>query len=291
LGLAVHQRAFRMNTMYRVIGKAHKESIKEEKPLLTAECDNFSETSTACSSEDDIQELEPLLWVSEIKFAGESTRQFNVSIGRSSAHQRFGLTFVGKGDGRIVIAEDAMHLGIAKGDLLLSINGYKDLTQEKCSSILKSALRIDFSLLRIDHAAHCNAKHIHRPINKQTKRSHRHGMNGMKCVDLLAASPAVPDGAQEHFTVRMSRASREQKFGLSFRSINNDVTGKNLSSEIYIAEDLPHLGLMQGDCILEVNGCRIRNCSDFQRSLDACLALNLVLKRQSDVPTKKTSLL
>lgn len=113
----------------------------------------------------------------------------------------------------------------------------------------------------------------------------------MKCIDLLAASPPVREGAEDDFTLRISRASRNQRFGLSFRSVNSDVSGKSLTSEIYCAEDLPHLGLKQHDQILSLNGRRILTFSEFQRCLDACMSIELFVKRKSNVQSKKVSLL
>lgn len=269
--------------MYKLV---QRNQMKDEK--VAHAVDALSETSTTCSSDDEVQALETLLWVSELKSEEESTRQFTVSIGRSCTQQRFGLTFSAKEDGRIFIAEDAKQLGIFKGDLLLSINGCKDLTHEKCKLILSSALIIDLCLLRIDYDAHRGGRHVHWPIDKQSKWSTIHGM---RCIELLAASLPVREGAEDEFTLRVSRASLNQKFGLSFRSVNNDVSGKNLTSEIYCAEDLPHLGLKNDDQILGLNGRRILNFAEFQRCLDACMSIELLVKRKSNVPSKKTSLL
>jgi hypothetical protein len=271
----------------------HKSRIKDEQLAQAySEVDALSDTSTTCSSEDDVQQLEPLLWVSEPRFEGESRRHFTVSMGRCNKQQRFGITFEAKEDGRIVIAEDAAHLGIAKGDMVLSINGRphwdcrgtwhsasecKNLTHEKCKRILNSALRVDLSLLRVEYDAYCNAKHFHWPISKQAKWSNR---DGIRCVNLLAASPMMPDQALGSFTLKISRATHEQKFGLCFRSVNSDINRKNLTSEIYIAEDAPQLGLKQGDRILKLNGSRVLNFSEFQRSLDACMTVSLLLKRE-----------
>eukprot|EP00746_Dinoflagellata_sp_MGD_P167492 gnl/MRDRNA2_/MRDRNA2_98161_c0_seq1.p1 gnl/MRDRNA2_/MRDRNA2_98161_c0~~gnl/MRDRNA2_/MRDRNA2_98161_c0_seq1.p1 ORF type:complete len:396 (+),score=78.93 gnl/MRDRNA2_/MRDRNA2_98161_c0_seq1:111-1298(+) len=276
---------FRQSKDDKASAMRHKNQIKDEQ--LT-EFDALSDTSTTCSSGDDVQQLEPLLWVSEPKFEGESTQHVAVSMGRCNKQLRFGITFEAKEDGRIVIADDAAHLGIAKGDMLLSISGgphwvcrgtwhaaseCKNLTHEKCKRILDSALRIDLTLLRV------NARHFHWPISKQTKWSNR---EGIRCVNLLAASPLMPDEGLDSFTLKISRASHEQQIGLCFRSMKwrEISSGQSLTSEVYIAEDAPHLGLKQGDRILKLNGSRVLNFGEFEKSLHACMTVNLLVKRE-----------
>jgi hypothetical protein len=249
---------------------------------------DFSETSTACSSEDEAQALEPLLWVSEPRFEGPSTRlQFALTIGRSSCAQRFGLTLTAKRDGTIMIAEDAMQFGVAKGDVVLSINGCQALTVEECQRILNSALKIELSLLRadVDAQGRRQGKSWKWNISQKSSWTNR---QGRKCIDLLAVSPqpCLSAGAEDQFTVRLNRASRDQKFGLNLTTVNSDATASNLTGGIYIAANLPHLRLKAGDQVLSLNGRMVGNVAEFRKSLDTCMNVELLVRRQSSASSE-----
>jgi hypothetical protein len=228
--------------------------------------------------------LEPLLWVSEVRFDDSSTRQFAVTIGRSSVTQRFGILLHAQSDGKIVVAEDAQQFGIVKGDLLLGINGCsKSLTEEKCRSILNSALRIDLNLLRMHFDAHNNqSKNL--AIDNNSSWSDRYGY---RCIDLLAAgAPQSLAASENQFTVQMLRTSRHQKFGLDLRSVNSDATGRKVTCEIFCAEDMPHLGLEKDDQILSLNGTK-GEFSECRSILDTCMSIQLLVKRQHRTPNQR----
>lgn len=263
----------------------HTDLTKGQAP--PASTDDCSETSTTCSSQEEVRALQPLLWVSEGRFEGSTTRQFTLTIGRSSAHQRFGLVLKAKGD-VISVAEDAMQFGVAQGDVVLSINGCHRLTEGKCRHILNNALKIDLSLLRVNFDAHSqNGKGFMSPIDQKSSWSYR---EGCRCIDLLAGSPlqALPAGPQDHFTIQIHRASRHQKFGLNLTSVNKDVTGRNLTSEIYCTEDLPHLDLKMGDQVLSINGCTVRNVTECCSILDTCMNVELLVKRGCKVTIEQS---
>lgn len=257
-----------------------------------APMDDISEAST-CPSEDEAHALEPLLWVSELSFEGPSARQFTLTIGRSSTHQRFGLTFNATSDDRIVIAQDAWQFGIIKGDVVLGINGSHKLTVEKCQRILSCTLKIELSLLRIDfdeqlHRSKDTSKPLIWPIGQKSSWTTR---QGRRCLDLLAVSPQQPlsDGPEDQlFTVGIRRATCNQKFGLNLRGIQNsnlkdvngNATGKSSTSVIYCAENMPHLGLRVGDQVLSINGRKVCNVKQCCQILDASMRVELLVKRQ-----------
>jgi len=243
--------------------------------------DDVSEGSTTCPSDGEGNELKPLLSVSEPRFEGPSTRHFFVMIGRSSTHQRFGLTFTSKSDGKIVIAEDAKQFGVAEGDVVLGINGRStSLTVEKCMRILKSSLKIELSLLRIKHESQLKQG---KPLTWLSSESSLWTTRqGVKCVDLLAVSQQQCLAEREdQFTVRISRATCHVKFGLNLRSVNSDRSGHSLTSQIYCAEDLPHLGLQKDDQIVSLNGRAVTNFTECQHILDTCMSVELLLERHS----------
>lgn len=263
---------------------------KEQKKVQEAPRDDVSEGSTACSSEDGATELEPLLWVSALRFEEHSTRQFAVTIGRSSTQQKFGLTCTAKNDGKIIIAEDAKQFGISKGDMILAISGCSgSLTVEKCMGILQSSLTVELSLLRIGHASHLNqgGKPLTWSIDRKSLWTTR---GGVSCVDLLAVAPQrpLPTGPENQFTVRISRATCCVKFGLNLRSVSTgDPNGFSLMSKIYCAEDLPHLGLKKDDQFVSLNGRAVTNVTEFRYMLDTCMGVELLVERQSKAPSEE----
>jgi len=246
------------------------------------EDDTISEASTTCTVEDEAHALQPLLWVSELSFSGAKADEFALTIGRSCRKQRFGLTFHAHDiTGEIVIAEDAMQFGILKGDVVLSINGVHELTVERFQRILHSSLYIELSLRRadFDKKTYC-AEALAGQLDWKTLSTTRHGC---KCIDLLSVSPQEPvsDGRGNRFTITISRATRNQKFGLNLNSIKcHTVDGK---TEIYCAEDAKHLGLRDGDQILRLNDCTVSSVDDCQEILDKRLSVEVLVERQSKI--------
>lgn len=265
------------------------------------EQDDISETSTNCSSEeeDESQALQPLLWVSELSFSGTYADEFALTIGRSSYKQRFGITFHVHSNGDLVIAEDAMQFGILKGDIVLGINGTRDSnsigilqnkkqngaqapTVENCQRILHSSLQVELNLCRTNFDAKTyQGEALAGLIDWKTLSTSRHGF---RCVDLLSVGPQQPvsGGPGNQFTVRISRVTRNQKFGLQFRSIKCR-SGK---TEIYCVEDQKHLGLRDGDQILSLNGCTVRSVNQCSEILDECMSVELHIERQSKILDK-----
>lgn len=281
---AHRKRAEDANLTRAMGGMPNIKAILNEAPA--APKDDVSECSTTCPSDDEGNDLKPLLWVSEPRFEEGSTRQFVVMIGRSSTDQRFGLTFSAKSDGKIIVAEDAQQFGIAKGDVVLGINGRsQSLTVEYCMRVLKSSLKIELSLLRISHESQLKqGKPLTGPISQRSLRSNR---QGVMCVDLLAVSPQqpLPSGLGDQFTVRISRATCHVKFGLNLRSVNSDPTGHCLTSAIYCAEDMPHLGLKKDDKIVSLNGRAVTNYTECQHLFDTSMSVELSLERRSEEPS------
>jgi len=250
--------------------------------------DDVSEDSTTCFSNDKENQLEPLLWVSAPRFHGDTTRQFDVTIGRSSTKQRFGLTFKAEADGKIVIAADAKQFGVIEGDIVLGVNGYSQSpTVEKFMRMMKSSLKIELSLLRIAHVGQISqGKILTWPINRKSVWNTR---QGVRCVDLLAVSPQQPCGPEDQFILTLSRATCHLKFGLDLRSVNVDPTGHDLTSKVYCAEDMLHLGLKKDDHILSINGHAITNVTECQHILDTSMSVELLLQRVSKKASEEPS--
>jgi len=243
-----------------------------------------------CPSDRKGKQPEPLLWVSAPMFRGDTTRQFAVTIGRSSIKQRFGLTFTATAAGKVVIAEDAKQFGIIKGDVVLGINDRShSLTADKIMRVMKSSLKIELSLLRVAHSSQIDyGKPLTWPIDRKSVWSTR---EGVRCVDLLAVSPQQPSpaGPEDQFTVTLIRATCYLKFGLDLRSDNIDRTGHDLGSKVYCAKDMPHLGLKKDDHILSINGRAITNMTECQHVLDTSMSVELLLKRLGKKASEESS--
>lgn len=78
---------------------------------------------------------------------GRTPGRFRVFMKRSSASQPLGIVFTRTTNGAAVVAEDYSHLGLRKGDLVLSVNG-KSVTQlRQCMQVLETALEVDLQLI------------------------------------------------------------------------------------------------------------------------------------------------
>eukprot|EP00746_Dinoflagellata_sp_MGD_P156076 gnl/MRDRNA2_/MRDRNA2_85689_c0_seq1.p1 gnl/MRDRNA2_/MRDRNA2_85689_c0~~gnl/MRDRNA2_/MRDRNA2_85689_c0_seq1.p1 ORF type:complete len:400 (-),score=93.99 gnl/MRDRNA2_/MRDRNA2_85689_c0_seq1:178-1377(-) len=269
-------------TLSRAMGLQH---VKEQQnKTQAAPRDDVRTGSTTWSSDDDKDnQHETLLWVSAPTFAADTTRQFTMTIGRSSTKQRFGLTFTAKVDGKIIVAEDAKQFGIVKGDVVLGINGCSQmLTVEKVMHVMKHSLKIELSLLRIAYQPQSDqGKSLNWLIDQKSSWTTR---QGVRCVDLLTVSSPrpLPEGPEDQFTIRLSRAIGNLKFGLDLRSVNTDPTGYNLTSKVYCAEDMPHLGLKKDDHILSVDGHEFRNVTECQHLLNTGMSVELLVKRHGE---------
>jgi len=282
------QHTVKETTLSRAIGLP---LVKEQQTKAQAASGNdVSMGSTTCSSDDDKEnQHETLLWVSAPRYEGDTTRQFAVTIGRSSTKQRFGLTFTADWDDKIIIAEDAKHFGIGKGDVVLGINGCSRLTVQKVMQIMKSSLKIELRLLRIAYERQIDqGKSLAWASDRKSLWTTRQGVS---CVDLLTVSPVrpLPAGPDDQFTIRLSRAMGNLKFGLDLRSVNVDPTGHNLTSKVYCAEDMPHLGLKKDDHILSVDGNAFTNVTECQHLLNTGMSVELLVERHGKRASQETS--
>jgi len=267
-------------TLSRAMGLPH---VKEwQTKAQGSSVDDVSQTSTNCSSDDVVNQRKALLWVSEPRFEGDTTRQFALTIGRSSIKQRLGLSFAAKEYGKMIIAEDAKQFGLVKGDVVLGINGCsKSLTVENTMRILNSSLQIELSVLRIAHESQIQGKPLTWHVDRKMSEGPWSTRQGVRCVDLLAVSPQqpLPAGPEDQFTITLCRATCHMKFGLELRSVSIDPTGHSLTSKVYCAENMPHLGLKKDDQILSINGHSFTNFTECQHLLDAGMGVELLLKR------------
>merc|ERR1719311_925827 len=143
---------------------------------------------------------------------------------------------------------------------------------------MKSSLKVELSLLRVAYQSQINqGKPLTWPIDRKSVWTTR---QGVRCIDLLAVSPqqSLPAGPEDQFTITLCRATCHMKFGLELRSVSIDPTGHSLTSKVYCAENMPHLGLKKDDQILSVDGHEFTNFTECQHLLNIGMSVELLLK-------------
>jgi len=100
---------------------------------------------------------------------------------------------------------------------------------------------------------------------------------GTPIVLLKSSPPAQVGSVKGRYVLRVVRGSLKQPYGITFDA--NEARGGVLST-IYVAEDLPHLGVRKWDELLLVNGAQPRSIQECRGMLQEALSIVLVLQRR-----------
>jgi len=225
---------------------------------------DIGDTDSKCRFESDCHTPIPLLKADPPASVAGLANGYFVRLRRASLKQRYGVAFdaAETRDRRlstINIAEDLPHLGITKGDAVVSLNRAVPGSVSECREILEQAMTIDLVLQR-----------------KQPSRSQPKGASGGVLLSVTRAS--VTDERIGEFRLTMQRSSQRQRFGLVFEAVLPKRRGED--PIITVADDMPHLALQRADRLVSLNGVRIRSKKTCSQILGTAMRLHLVLRRE-----------
>mmetsp|Transcript_101941 Transcript_101941/g.263467 ORF Transcript_101941/g.263467 Transcript_101941/m.263467 type:complete len:557 (-) Transcript_101941:116-1786(-) len=179
------------------------------------------------------QKLTALLKVSPPMPVGRVAGRYMVRLWRSSTAMPYGMTFISgpAGGSNVVVAEDAPHLGLRRGDELLSINGKTIESVRKCGEVLASAKDLELLMyhretvqgggeVRVICGSTC-LEPYDLPTCCDACFSPPEPRCRARCFplrDVLLSSHPVPADQDQPgiFAIQIVRISRKQTFGLAF---------------------------------------------------------------------------
>jgi len=239
-----------------------------------SEVESYGNTDSTAA---ELEEVLPLLEAWPPRPLSQPGR-FSLRMRRASTRQAFGICFDAAGfDGRlseghpsITAREDYPHLGILKGDTVLSINGYVPITVTECRSILGEAMWIRLVMFR--------------QLPGAPKAPSAHGRSGSSpprraARRLLCTSRAsVADAESGEFRITIHRTSLSQKFGLCFREAPLSRSWEELA--VVVSQNLPHLALRKADRLIEINGVEMPSRPQCESIMEKASCLSLRFQRE-----------
>jgi len=242
----------------------------------------------------DAVELMPILKASPPMPVGSITGRYRVTLVRASMRQPFGVTLqavelLGRTEA-INVMEDLPHMGIRRSDELISVNGRKPETIRECNDLLTRAMSVTLVLQHWEpgkYSARRLGSGVESPEPPLVQRSfwcdepsreEQSPEPAQPLRTLLAtARPATSDENDGTFHTRIQRTSLKQLFGISLTAEQPKEKGQRAS--IVVAETLPHMGLMQGDQLLLINGVKPVSGLECCRIMERCMTIRLNLRR------------
>lgn len=201
--------------------------------------------------------LSPLLRASPPIPVGRLPGRFKVILQRASLSQPWGITLDKTKRGTIIIAENAVHLGMRKGNELLGLNGVAQSTVRQYLDALDQSWTVDLDVQQNGHdlSAGDDAEEGEEPWGVCMVFPAQDNT----CVDVCFAPPAprcraetwpmrdlllttgpLAEESGSIFTLKVVRASRKQPFGL-----NLGVDTETGISSVGWAQDPPSLAEAQ----------------------------------------------
>jgi len=212
-----------------------------------------------------------LLQSSQPAQVGTIKGRYVLRVVRASLKQAFGITFDVSDAGSstaLMVSEDLPHLGIRKGDQLLSVNGSEPKSINEVRRALQSSLSIVLVMQR--RGVHCQVP----PPKYKLATS---ALEPMDRLLLSASKVRITDQKRGEFKLSVHRNSQKQKFGLAFDATLSKSKSQDLS--ILVSEDLPHLALSRNDRLYIINGIRPRNRKVCAQILNTAMTVNLTFRR------------
>lgn len=202
---------------------------------------------------------------------------FSVRVWRASTRQPFGIvldTAQNSSERKhltAVVAEDLPHLGILKGDALLSINGHVPTSARECRHILTEAIVIRLVLQRFERTS--NLAHVGAEFGDGVRAKTRAPQ-----LLLSVTRASVVDEATGEFRLTIHRSSQSQKFGLCFTQLLPSGNGEAL---IIVSQHLPHLALRKGDHVVTMNGMALKSRGQCEELLKSAFILGMSVRREA----------
>lgn len=174
------------------------------------------------------QRLKSLLRASPPVPVGRIPGRYKLHLWRACGTQPYGITFGSNYHGVVVIAEDAPHFGLRKGDRVISLNGQTVVDVRQCAHLLPTIQDLEIQLYhREDFIEHPGDNHTptccwelqdlpvcchmcFAPPESRCKAE------SFPIRDVLSTSGPVKISDDGKFKLQIVRMSREQPFGLIF---------------------------------------------------------------------------
>jgi len=224
-------------------------------------------------SDEEREEATPiiLLQSSQPAQVGTIKGRYVMRVVRASLKQAFGITFdVAESissSTALMVSEDLPHLGIRKGDELLSVNGSEPKSINEVRRVLQSSLSIVLVMQR-------------RGVNCQVPPpKYKMALDALEPMDRLLLSATkvrITDLKRSEFKLSVHRNSQKQKFGLAFDASLSKSTTQELA--ILVSEDMPHLALARNDKLHMINNIRPRNRKVCAQILNSAMQVDLTFR-------------
>mmetsp|Transcript_19043 Transcript_19043/g.44771 ORF Transcript_19043/g.44771 Transcript_19043/m.44771 type:complete len:365 (+) Transcript_19043:115-1209(+) len=256
----------------------------------------------------------PLLKASPPTPVGRVAGRYKVYLWRLSTAQPYGISFGKSNLGMVIVAEDAPHIGIRSGDEVLSLNRQAVADVWQCSQVLATAR--DLELLMYHREDDSLAEHGQTPLCGQCLSPRDAPPCCEPCLnppeprcrarcfplrDLLQTTGPIPLDIGGSFAMQIVRVSRKQPFGLVLAVTPQSGDGKSGPLEplvasdsdyddegglgesepvvMFIKEHLPHLGLLEGDELVQINGMPANSVEVCRLALRTSMTLSLEFRR------------
>jgi hypothetical protein len=256
--------------------------------------------------------MRPLLKASPPMPVGSKVGRYRVRLWRATSRQPFGINFA-IDDGKIVIGEDVVHLGLRRGDELVRANHLNAARSDECRHVLAESTYVDLLLQhrefddpdRTERDASCSWNPFVRLLSAVQQAagadaflesqdaadgdrgccaSGRRADNVQPLQVLLSVTkPSVLRTTFEdaiEFEISVHRSSLKQRLGIDFALEPQLPTmSRQTAPKILIAQDVHTLGLRKADQVMTVNGVPYSRAADCQKLLESCSLVVLQLKR------------
>jgi len=237
--------------------------------------DGGSTSSTkAQESDDDQEDSAPiaLLQSSQPAQVGTIKGRYVIRVVRASLKQAFGIRFdvsvVSGNAASLVASVDLPHLGIRKGDHLLSVNGFELASINEVRQLIETSLSI--VLVMQQRGVNCQVS----PPKYKTAIA---ALEPMDRLLLSASKVRITDLKRGEFKLSLRRSSHKQKFGLALEAALSK--SKNQELAILMSEDMPHLALERNDRMHMINGIPPSTRKECAHILNTAMKINLTFRR------------
>lgn len=182
--------------------------------------------------------------------------------------------------GPLIIAEDAPHIGIRKGDEVVKVNGYRFLTLAECQYALDSSTALELQLHHPEQGYSTKSGSCVDDLSCGFSSSKTSFQMPARMRDLISVSGPVYSAGGDSFTVHIVRASLLQRFHLVIGIMEEPFSANDAvdSEEVMLVkQDAPQYGLLKGDRVLRVNG--MSTISAWQDKLENSMSVWLECSR------------
>jgi len=234
--------------------------------------DGVASVRTRESDDDHEDEKIALLQSSQPAQVGTIKGRYVLRVVRASLKQAFGITFdVNESRGStaaLMVSGDLPHLGIRKGDELLTVNSFEIRSINEVRQHLQTSLSIVLVMQR---------RGVNARVPPPKYKVATDALEPLDRVLLSATQVRITDIKRGEFKLSLQRSSHKQKFGLAFEAALSMSKHQELS--ILVSEDMPHLALERNDRVHIINGIRPHNRKVCAHLLNSAMKVDLTFRR------------